>query len=180
MFRFVLGVLVTLGVIAAAGFIVVLTGAYDVAATSPHTPAMRWALNSTMQNSVRRQASDITAPATLTEAQARRGYRHYSESCVYCHGAPGADPTDWSGGMLPEPPYMPDAAKEWSDALIFWIVKHGIKMSGMPAFGAHVPDDGIWDIVAFVRRLPDMTPEAYAAYGEAPEPSSPAPAQPTR
>lgn len=166
MLRFFLGVLATLVVLAAAGLLVVLGGLYDVAASRPHWQATAWALDTTMERSVERQAASVQAPASLTEDQARRGYRHYAGSCVYCHGAPGADPAEWSGGMRPEPPYMPDAAKEWTDAQIFWLVRNGIRMSAMPAFGPRLSDADIWDIVAFVRRLPDMSAEAYAAYGQ--------------
>src|SRR5919199_2966652 len=164
--RFLLGVVVTLLVLAAAGFAVVFTGGYDVAATSPHTQPVYWALDTTRVNAIHRMAADVRAPGSLTDEQARRGYKTYSEACVYCHGAPGADPEPWSAGMLPEPPYMPDVAKNWSDGEIFWIVKHGIKMSGMPAF--KLSDEQIWDVVAFVRRIPDMSEDAYKAYGEAP------------
>jgi mono/diheme cytochrome c family protein len=166
--RFTFGVITTLIVLAIAGLVVVLYGGYDVAATSPHTRPVAWALNTTMERSVARQAASIQAPASFTDEQARRGYRTYSESCVYCHGAPGQDPTDWSMGMLPEPPYMPDAAAFWSGAQVFWIVKHGIKMSGMPSFGKALNDDAIWDVVAFVSRMPGMSPEVYKGYGQPP------------
>jgi hypothetical protein len=43
----------------------------------------------------------------------------------------------------------------------FWIVKHGVKMSAMPAWGKTLDDEAIWDVVAFVRTMPDMTPETY-------------------
>ncbi|MGG5822780.1 c-type cytochrome [Falsiroseomonas sp. HW251] len=172
--RFILGVTATLVVLAVGGFIVVFTGAFDVAATTPHWPPTISVLDAAMRRSVQRQAQAVVPAGALTEEQARRGYRHYSEACVYCHGAPGRDPADWSGGLYPEPPYMPDVPKLWSDAQIFWIVRHGIKMSAMPAFGAHLSDAEIWDIVALVRRMGDMTPEAYAAYGNPPA-GAPAP-----
>ncbi|HWL80914.1 MAG TPA: cytochrome c [Roseomonas sp.] len=168
MVRFFLGVLVAVAVAAAAGFAVMFTGAYDVAATSPHTALGRWVLGTTMENSVARRAVGIVAPARFSEEQARLGAARYRESCVYCHGAPGQDPADWATGILPEPPYLPDVVGEWSDAQLFWIVKNGIKMSAMPAFGPHVSDQEIWGIVGFVKQLPSMSPEQYQTFGEAP------------
>lgn len=71
--------------------------------------------------------------------------------------------------MKPRPPHLSEAAAHWRPQELFWLVKHGVKMSGMPAFGPTHADQEIWNIVAFVRELPGMTPERYAALGSAPE-----------
>ncbi|MXP65300.1 cytochrome c [Roseomonas sp. M0104] len=163
--RFLGGALAALLVLAGAGLAVALTGAYDVAATTPHTALGRWVLETTSRNSIVRQAADIRPPSGFTDGQVSQGAHHYKESCVYCHGAPGEDSTDWASGMRPEPPYLPEAVGEWSDAQLFWIVKHGIKMSAMPAFGSHHGDEDIWAIVAFIKTLPGMSPEQYRALG---------------
>ncbi|MBY0397247.1 MAG: cytochrome c [Thermoleophilia bacterium] len=166
MIRFVLGALAALLVLAGAGLAVVLTGAYDVAATDPHAPAIRWALDTTMRRSVERQAEGIRSPTRYAEERVRRGSGHYRETCVYCHGAPGKEPAEWSRGMRPEPPHLVEAARRWNSAQLFWIVKHGIKMAGMPAFGPHHGDEEIWDVVALVERLPSLSPEQYQALGQ--------------
>jgi mono/diheme cytochrome c family protein len=84
--------------------------------------------------------------------------------CAGCHGAPGVQPMGISKGLNPEPPDLADAVSDQSDAEIFWVVKNGIKMTGMPAYGASNDDNRIWEIVAFVHLLPKMTAEQYQEY----------------
>ena len=81
----------------------------NVAATEQDKGVVAWFLSSTMRSSVRRQASGIAAPRQASEEEIREGFRFYNEACVYCHGAPGKDPTDIGKGLNPEPPYLPDA-----------------------------------------------------------------------
>lgn len=155
------GILGTLLALAAIGLIVVYTGAYNVAATDGHTPLARWAFDTTMKNSVRSRAAGLEAPE-FTPAGLRAGAREFAEYCVHCHGGPGAEPHEWASGMLPNPPRLSHAAETWSVEEIFWIAKHGIKMSGMPPF-ADEGDEALWNIAAFVDRLPAMTAEEYRA-----------------
>lgn len=160
---FALGALALFLLAIVAALIVILTGAYNVAATDRHAPLARWALDTTFNNSVERQAADLVAPE-FTAADLRAGGREFAEYCVHCHGAPGAKPHEWVSGMTPNPPPLSRAAKTWSVNEIFWIVKHGVKMSGMPPFGPDHDDRTIWNIAAFVDALPGMTPEEYAGY----------------
>ncbi|QLF71616.1 cytochrome c (plasmid) [Peteryoungia desertarenae] len=140
---------------------IVYAGLYNVAATDDHADVVRWSFDRTMERSIRRQAVDIDLPENPPEDVIAEGARHYAESCVYCHGAPGEDPTDWSRGMRPEPPHLAEAASEWTTEEIHWIVTNGIKMTGMPSFAQHSPEE-INAIVAFVDALPGLTVEDYA------------------
>ncbi len=160
----ILAVAATLLILIAAGLIVVYTGAYNVAATEGHAPITRWAFETTMKNSILARAEGLTPPEFMP-ADLREGAHEFREYCVHCHGAPGVKPHEWASGMLPNPPELSHAAEEWSTAEIFWIVKHGIKMSGMPPFGPGHDDRTVWNIAAFVEQLPAMTPEQYRALG---------------
>lgn len=150
---------------------IVYAGLYNVAANDDHADVVRWSFDRTMERSVRRQAVDIELPENPPEDMIAEGARHYAESCVYCHGAPGKDPTDWSRGMRPEPPHLTEAASEWTPEEIHWIVTNGIKMTGMPSFAQHSPEE-IDAIVAFVDALPGLTAEDYARLSKATGPSS--------
>lgn len=156
------GFLGALLVLAVIGLIVIYTGAYNVAATDGHTRFARWALDTTMHNSVRSHA-DLVEPPELTPADLRTGAHEFAEYCAHCHGAPGVRPAEWTTGMLPNPPRLSNAAQRWSTGEIFWIVKNGVKMTGMPPFGPGHDDRTIWSIAAFVDRLPAMSPEEYRA-----------------
>lgn len=156
-----LGVVGTLLVAVAVWLTVVYTGAYNVAASEQHPDPVRWTLATTMHRSVERRADDVELRGAFSEALVAEGAGHYAGSCVYCHGAPGQDPTGWSRGLRPEPPHLAEAAAEWSAEEVYWIVENGIKMSGMPAFGAHHEPEAITAITAFVTQLPGLSPADY-------------------
>jgi mono/diheme cytochrome c family protein len=160
-----LGVLTLLVVAAGASTAVVYGGMINVAATDRHWTGTEWALHTTMQNSVRRAARGITPPDGIDlrdPALAERAFGHYSVACTTCHGAPGVGASPW---MITNPPspLLVETAGQWSDGELYWIVKHGIKMTGMPALGPTHADHDLWAIAAFVRQLPTMTPEEYQA-----------------
>jgi cytochrome c553 len=91
----------------------------------------------------------------------RHGFEEFHEMCVVCHGAPGVERSALGEGINPKPPDLAKEAAEWSNRELFWITKHGIKLAGMPAFGVTHTDQDLWGIVAFLRRLQNMSPAEY-------------------
>ena len=118
---------------------------------------MKWVLNTTKDRSIESRLKDITVPDLNNLSMINEGFKHYNEMCVSCHGAPGLEETEVSVGLNPTAPYLVKVAKEIDAKELFWITKNGIKMTGMPAWGKTHSDEKIWDIVAFVKKLPDMT-----------------------
>ena len=152
-----------LGVLASgAGLVVVYGGIYDISATSPHLQPVYSMLETTMRHSVRRNAQGIEPPALDTPERILRGAALYRDQCVQCHGAPGVAQGDIGKSMQPLPGPLVDALQRWRPREIYWITRHGIKMSGMPAWQFRMDDAQLWDVVAFVQRLPELTPQAYA------------------
>ncbi|WP_206436043.1 c-type cytochrome [Altericroceibacterium xinjiangense] len=160
-----LGALAAVVLLLLVALIVVVTGAYNVAATDRHAPLVGWALDTTMQNSVESRAADLPAPVAFTPEMIAAGAGEYKAMCEHCHGGVGAGRAGWAKLMRPHPPALAEAASEWEPAEVFWIVNHGIKMSGMPAFGATHDEQTIWNIAGFVKMLPEMSAAEYAAYG---------------
>jgi mono/diheme cytochrome c family protein len=164
-------VLALLGVLAAgvaAGLLWMYSGAVDVAATSPHWAVTRWLLATARTRSIERHAGDVQPPASLDDPQRiADGAASYDEMCAGCHGAPGRERSEIAKGLNPAPPELDEEADEWSPAQVFWVVQHGIRMTGMPGFGPTHSDEALWQIVAFVERLPDLTPDAYRALARA-------------
>ena len=147
-----------------AGLAAAYTGLPDVAATTPHWAITEWVLSTTMENAVRRQAKDVDPPGFLEdEARIRAGAVAYDEMCATCHGVPGAEPGVIAQGLNPQPPELAEVAEEWSPGELFWITQHGVRMTGMPAFGPTHDDDELWEVVALVRRLPHLSPTGYRA-----------------
>lgn len=160
-----IGAIAVLVLIAAAGILIVLGGAFDVAASTPHGPLMRTLLSATMDHSVELRARNIEPPAQPTAADFIEGAAHYKGMCQQCHGGPGASREEFAEGLNPSPPNLARSTGDMSPGEVFWIVKNGIKMTGMPAFGKTHTDEQIWKIAWFVKRkLPTATPAQYAAY----------------
>jgi mono/diheme cytochrome c family protein len=158
-----LGIVLTLLLGAATWLVLVYGGFYNVAASDPHTDAVRWTLETTMRHSVSRQAGAVRIPVSVPQEVLEEGARHYAGTCATCHGAPGEEAEPWSAGMRPEPPELTEAAAEWSPEELAWIVENGIKMSGMPAFGGRLSPEEIVAVAAFVRELPGLSAGDYAA-----------------
>lgn len=152
----------TVAIIALVLLILIFVGAYNVSAAAGHTALGRWAARTMMRNSVQARA-DAKAPQ-FTAAMVKAGAGEYKAMCQQCHGGPGAERAEWAKGLVPQPPELTHAAKEWSPSEVHWILNNGIKMSAMPSFGATHDSETLWKIAAFVEQLPGMTAEQYAAF----------------
>ncbi|WP_156677853.1 c-type cytochrome [Sphingomonas profundi] len=149
--------------LAVAGLLFAWSGVFNVAASSGHWAVTDWFLHWTMRNSVRTYAA-FTAPAEPADAAGLVSAAGlYDTSCAVCHGAPGRRPSPVMQAATPPAPDLTVTAREWSDAELFRIIAHGVKFTGMPAWGAPDRPDEVRRMVAFVRRLPAMSPAAYRA-----------------
>ncbi|PWB89080.1 cytochrome C class I protein [Methylocystis sp. MitZ-2018] len=170
--KFLAGFVTAFVVSALGAFLMIVSGSYNVAATVPHTELERVILNSTMRYSVRARAGKELREA-WSEDQVRKGFKDYYDMCVVCHGAPGKERSYISKGLQPEPPNLAKTSDRWSSAELFWIIKNGVKMTGMPAFGPTHQDERIWNIVDFVRRLSQTSAQEFMAMekqlGKSPE-----------
>ncbi len=152
-------------IVIVAFFIFIYMGKYDIAATKPHTKITEFILDIATEKSIRSHAAGITVPSLDDESMIKTGFDHYKEMCVGCHGAPGVKPSELAEGLYPEPPELEDEIEDFSSEELYWITKNGIKMTGMPAFGPTHTEEELWSIVAFLKKLPDLTPEEYKAMG---------------
>jgi mono/diheme cytochrome c family protein len=154
------GVLVS-AALGSIGLCIVGFGWFDVAASSPHGWLVYWVTHTTMIRAVETEARTITAPKNFTAAQVARGFRAYDSECVMCHGGPGVARAAWVSGVNPPPPYLLDAARQWTPSELKVIVANGLKMTAMPAWSATHSDAQAWDMVAFIERLHGMTAAQY-------------------
>lgn len=146
--------------VAGLGFI--YSGIYPIAASRPHTLVSRWLLTTTMTRSVQRYAAGVKAPGLNDARLVRHGMELYRRECRVCHGAPGLAADQIGRGINPDPPRLERVGSKWTDGEIYWIIRNGLKMSGMPAMGAaHTPTD-LWSLVAFIRRMKWLSPQEYA------------------
>ncbi len=155
------GFLLGLVAVIIAAVIYAYSGIFNVAAMDPHAPLESWALNMVKERSLKVRAQSITPPPMPNSQKIGDAVRMFDDMCVQCHGAPGKDPGIVGKGLNPPPPRLPDTVQRWTRAELFWIVKNGIKMTGMPAFGPTHSDEDLWIVVAFLQRLPNVTPAEY-------------------
>lgn len=152
-------VLAVAGAVGAAVF--VYSGFYNVAATRQHTPVVYWLLQTALTRSIAVRAHDIEVPELADEGRLRSGLQLYREHCVQCHGAPGVAPARFALGMTPVPPPIAQVGREMSPTEIFWVAKHGLKMTGMPGWDFKLSDEEIWDITSFALTAPTLSPVEY-------------------
>ncbi|HSW04301.1 c-type cytochrome [Aquabacterium sp.] len=152
----------TLLLMLAGAAVVVRLGLYDISATSSHTGSVYALLETTMIHSVRARAATIEAPPLQDPALLTQGAACYREHCVQCHGGPGVAQGDVGKSLQPLPGPLVDAARRWRPREIYWITRHGIKMSGMPAWELRLSDGQLWAVVGFVDRLALLSPQGYA------------------
>ena len=158
--KFLSGVVFGLVAVAAAGAAFVWAGLFNTAASVPPGDLERKVAAIALDRSVQRRAPRIGNPLKPDPEVLRGGLAHYKAMCVTCHGAPGVDASEAGEGLNPPAPDLSTGkVQKRTDGELFWLVQGGIRMTGMPAFGPTHPDEEIWKIVAFVRRLPALSPE---------------------
>ncbi len=140
---------------------VVEFGLYDIAASQPHNKIVSWALHKTFKRSVKLRAGGEFVPS-FTQERVISGFRQYQADCMMCHGGPGVSRADWVKGLEPTPPFLLESGNEWTSSQLDYILEKGIKMSAMPSWGETRSKDQIWNLVAFLKALPGISPSQFA------------------
>ena len=103
-----------------------------------------------------------TNPEPQSEENFRSGLAHFADHCATCHSNDGSGTTEIGRGLYPKPPDMRLArTQELTDGELFYIIEHGVPLTGMPGFGTNAPEGekATWHLVQFIRRLPKLTEE---------------------
>ena len=152
------------------GFLVALSGIVPIKASSGHLAITAWFLNFSMERSVATHSIGISAPDLDDRRMVVQGAGHFDGGCRPCHGSPGTPRPIVAGEMTPHPPYLPPLLSKWEPDELFYIVKHGVKFTGMPAWPARVRDDEVWAVVAFLEVLAELDQEEYIALARGSDP----------
>ncbi|HVE49715.1 MAG TPA: c-type cytochrome [Casimicrobiaceae bacterium] len=143
-------------------------GAYDVSATNQHLKPTFFFLDLATRRSIAMRAKHIEAPPLDDPALIARGATHFRVHCVQCHGAPGVAPEPFALGLTPAAKNLVYTARIATSAELFWTIKHGLKMTGMPAWAFRMTDEEIWSVVAFMHKLTTLTPDEYRDFATRP------------
>src|SRR6201999_3898779 len=156
-----------LGILAALVAAVFFFGGYfDIAASQQDSGIVTWAITQVRDASTSRHATGPPPGNIVDQAMVQVGAKAFAaRGCVNCHGGPGAMWAKFSEGLNPSPPDLKDVVGGLEPREIFWVVKNGIRMTGMPSFaGAGVPDPEIWTMVAFLKKLPTVSDADFKAW----------------
>ena len=135
-------------------------GFYNIGADDHHTKLTLALIEQLRDRSIDARLASIKPQLSATPEMVRAGAQHYATLCAGCHLAPGVAKSEVRTGLYPHPPNL--AQEEMQESRrAFWVIKHGIKMSAMPAWEKTLDDAAVWDVVAFVRKMPGMSPEDY-------------------
>lgn len=160
--RIIVALLIILGLLIATIATFVWSGSYNVAANVPHWKITHRFLEEVRERSISAQSRAIVVPSIKDPKLVDIGFKNYHAMCRLCHGAPGNPRTEIAKGLYPNPPdFTLKDIKMPNEAELYWIIKNGIKMTGMPAFGPTHSDEELWGIVAFLKGLADLKPEEY-------------------
>lgn len=163
-----IGALSIIGVVGAATFF--FGGFYNVAGAAGEPGVVHWALAQVRTASISRHAED-RPPANFSDpAKIQDGARAFAaKGCVNCHGAPGVNWAKFSEGLRPDPPDLKDIVNDRAPSQLFWVIKNGVNMTGMPSFAlAGAKDEDLWAIVAFLKKLPNVSQADYKAWTASP------------
>ncbi len=150
------------GVLILTGVLFVWFGVYNIAATEEHWPLTTGLLEVIKERSIQMRSKAIVKPDTLPPEYMAKGAEDYAAMCAQCHLAPGNPPTELQRGLYPRPPVFHELEHEaHGPGENFWVIKNGIKLTGMPAWNATHSDEEIWGLVAFIEQLPGMTADEY-------------------
>ena len=160
-------VLAAVFALTAGAALFVESGFYNIGADDHHTKMTLALIEQLRERSIEVRARSIESLLIADPQRVKLGAERYGALCVGCHLAPGLTQSDIRAGLYPHPPNL--AQEDVKDSRrAFWIVKHGIKMSAMPAWGKTLDDAAIWELVTFVQKMPDMTAETYRQMSQRP------------
>lgn len=145
-----------------AGFMFIWFGAFNVSASDKHWAITNYFLELVRDRSISARAENMEVPNLADIGRIKRGAANYDAMCAQCHLAPGVDSSELYEGLNPKPPVLyKDADFASNPNETFWVIKNGIKMTGMPAWGINNSDEQIWDMISLIAALDTMTVTQY-------------------
>jgi mono/diheme cytochrome c family protein len=162
------GIVICIVLAGIAGSAVMFGGLYDTRADNPHLRPVAWAIHQTMKSSVRAHAVAARPSASVDSALLIEGAKVYEAHCIACHGGPGIARAPWAAAMLPTPPYLVDSARHWNREELYEIIAHGVKMTGMPAWGEVLPARQVEAVTALCMAMPQLSVPQFGALRNAP------------
>ena len=154
--------IVVLGSSAAMALLFVWGGFFNISAREPHWSATTWLMGMVRDRSIAVHSNYIELVQVDGSKSLAVGLEHFHDMCRLCHGAPGYPQSEFAKGLYPNPPELASKSVQTrTDVEIYWIIDNGLKMTGMPAFGATHDKNAILGMMAVLRKLPSLSADEY-------------------
>ncbi len=164
---FILGVIFTIVVGLGCVYLFLYMGKLPMGADNPPGNIEKSMANMAVDSHVEHNADKQENPTQINSANLIEGAHEYEDHCAFCHGGAQALVSPMSSKFNPPVPQIINRPPHDPDANLFWITKHGIRLTGMPSWSGILTDDEIWKIVAFVKRSKSLPPDVDAAWHKA-------------
>lgn len=162
---FVLGILFTVLAAAAAGYAMIRTGVLPANADERPPRFEEWAAKTSLHATLRRSAPKVTNPLPASDQNLLAGIKLYKQNCAVCHGDSSANPTNVAKGLYQDPPQLAkEGVEDDPDGVILWKISHGLRWTGMPAYGKTLKDTQLWQLTLFLKHMDHLPPAAQKAW----------------
>ena len=164
--KVLLGAALILAILLLAALAITRLGLMPVSADGPHSNLEARIMPAVLHASIVHHASGETNRVPLNEDNLKAGIDTYKTMCARCHSTPGGNPSVYGQSFYPPAPQLPSGMYPYTDAQLFWVIKHGIRNTGMPAWGGMLSDDEIWQLVSLLKNSQDLPPSVEAEWNE--------------
>lgn len=162
--KILLGAVLTLALLLLSALTVIKFGLIPVNADGTHSKLEAKVMPIVLRASIARRASTETNPLSLNEDNLKAGVDTYKTMCSRCHSTPGGDQSAYGQAFYPPAPKLPEGLSNYTDPQLFWMIKHGIRNTGMPAWGGLLSDEEIWQVVSALKNSQDLPPSVEAEW----------------
>ncbi len=163
------GFVVALLLLAAAGYVGVVAGLVPANADGKPSKLERWAAKTSLRATIKRATAGISNPYPPDDEALSDGLKLYAANCAVCHGAADGEPSKLAKGFYVRAPLLAkDGVEDNPVSESFWKIKHGIRFTGMPSFGATLSDKELWEIAGFLERMDKLSPALDAEWKRVP------------
>jgi mono/diheme cytochrome c family protein len=163
--KILLGAVLTLALLLLSALVVARLGLMPVSADGTHSRLEARIMPTVLHASIDRHASGETNPMTLNEDNLKAGVGTYKAMCARCHSTPANGPSVYGQSFYPPAPQLPEGMAQYTDSQLFWLIKHGVRNTGMPAWGGMLSDEEIWQIASLLKNSRDLPPSVEAEWG---------------
>ena len=166
---FIAGVIASILIAAIIAYAVLKSGLIPANADANPGGLELWAAGTSLDATLRKEAPRAPNPVALNDANLIEGVNLYGQHCAICHGTAAGESSasPIAKGLYPAPPQLAaEGVEDDPDGVSYWKIKHGIRLTGMPAWGRSLTDRQIWTLALFLKHMDKLPPDAQRAWAQ--------------